>query len=770
MSAWFTLPAGWGARLRSAGDSPTCGRDGSRFRFFGSHLPVIAGPTRCHWLALAGVVVAFAAAGAAAAEAPANRWIEHRKLASRLAQWQAQVSQRGMASAAWAHQAGLDVDDAGRVRAELRLAVVPAVAPAVLQRLRAAGAELHAVGADRVDARLSSAALTAVLADPAVTWVAPPLTPVALAHPPATGARAIDAHLFHCAQQDGMGVLVAVVDQNFDLWAAAVAAGKLPHTQGTPPNSGDMHGTACAELIATIAPGATIVPVSVTSVASLQAWAAQELPKSGIAIVQHALAWFGESFGDGNGALCKLVSDVSAAGKVWVQAAGNLSDGQVWHDLWRDDNKDGWLEFTPGMAENTFDVASATTVQIILDWNAYPTTNTDLDLHLCRVLPADCSPVAVSTSTQDGSQPPVEALTTKLEAAGTYAIRVKHKAGPAPKLVRLQLPMAGGPLALARSDKTLVDPATCEAALAVAAIDVAAYGQGQVEGSSSRGPTFDLRPKPDIGAPSGVQTSVTDELYGTSAAAAHLSGALALWMVKSGQPAPAAAKQLLSFAIARPGGGKPDYQSGAGRLRLPADQAGVACAPGSVVGCTLPCGTSSTTVCADSCTPADCAVPDEVCDDLDQDCDGKTDEGFACRQGQAGSCTTACGSTGTRKCSDKCGWQACMPPAEVCNGKDDNCDGQTDDGFACAPGATRVCTINALEGSQACLESCSWAACAAEEVCNGKDDNGDGAVDDGLQCTAPEKGCAAGRPKLHGWWLLALAALGAVRYRRARHR
>jgi len=43
-------------------------------------------------------------------------------------------------------------------------------------------------------------------------------------------------------------------------------------------------------------------------------------------------------------------------------------------------------------------------------------------------------------------------------------------------------------------------------------------------------------------------------------------------------------------------------------------------------------------------------------------------------------CTTACGSSGAASCGADCVLQACVPPAEQCNGVDDDCDDQTDEG------------------------------------------------------------------------------------------
>lgn len=46
----------------------------------------------------------------------------------------------------------------------------------------------------------------------------------------------------------------------------------------------------------------------------------------------------------------------------------------------------------------------------------------------------------------------------------------------------------------------------------------------------------------------------------------------------------------------------------------------------------------------------------EVCDGQDDDCDGNTDEAFDCRRNQSVSGSTACGNPGTRRCSGSCTW------------------------------------------------------------------------------------------------------------------
>ncbi|MBI5499493.1 MAG: hypothetical protein HY907_04585 [Deltaproteobacteria bacterium] len=164
---------------------------------------------------------------------------------------------------------------------------------------------------------------------------------------------------------------------------------------------------------------------------------------------------------------------------------------------------------------------------------------------------------------------------------------------------------------------------------------------------------------------------------------------------------------------------------------------GFACCAGTATSCTTTCGTTGSGTCTASCAApaaAACTPPAEGCYRADDDCDGDTDETFPCVRGDARPCTTTCATTGTENCDATCAWGACAPPAEICNARDDDCDGATEHGFACIPGAGRSCaTTCGSTGTQSCSSSCAWSACAAPaETCNGRDDDCDGSTDEGL--------------------------------------
>jgi hypothetical protein len=129
------------------------------------------------------------------------------------------------------------------------------------------------------------------------------------------------------------------------------------------------------------------------------------------------------------------------------------------------------------------------------------------------------------------------------------------------------------------------------------------------------------------------------------------------------------------------------------------------------------------------CTPA---CTQEVCDGLDNNCNGVVDEGGVCDTGVCGnsaaesgeacdgpdlrgqSCTSFSGFTGgTLACSPSCQFDfsactGCIPTPEVCDGLDNNCNGVVDEGFNLSSdpfncgGCGNVCP-DGPSGTKACM-------------------------------------------------------------------
>ncbi|MBI4953951.1 MAG: DUF11 domain-containing protein [Myxococcales bacterium] len=147
----------------------------------------------------------------------------------------------------------------------------------------------------------------------------------------------------------------------------------------------------------------------------------------------------------------------------------------------------------------------------------------------------------------------------------------------------------------------------------------------------------------------------------------------------------------------------------------------------------------------------------EICDGVDNDCNGTVDDGF----NVGGACTAgvgACQTSGNIVCS--AGSAVCnavpgTPGTEVCSAVDEDCDGNLNNGnpgggVACATGLAGVCAA----GTTNCNVATNTLDCVPgilpgtqTETCNALDDDCDGTADDGFNvgqpCTVGVGACEA---------------------------
>ncbi|MCC6993648.1 MAG: VWA domain-containing protein [Deltaproteobacteria bacterium] len=138
----------------------------------------------------------------------------------------------------------------------------------------------------------------------------------------------------------------------------------------------------------------------------------------------------------------------------------------------------------------------------------------------------------------------------------------------------------------------------------------------------------------------------------------------------------------------------------------------------------------------------------EICDNIDNDCDGVVDQITRDCGTDEGECVAGvelCVAGMFGACNDV------GPSPEICNGLDDNCNMMVDEGD---PGGGAACTDPVCgSGTVHCVAGrlvCQGAMMAMPETCNNRDDNCNGQVDEGLPdmgaCGMPVGGeCEAGR-------------------------
>jgi subtilisin family serine protease/flagellar basal body-associated protein FliL len=378
------------------------------------------------------------------------------------------------------------------------------------------------------------------------------------------GVAVIGADVWQAAGITGKGVKVGVLDVGFDKYKSLLG-GDLPENvlarsfiaDTEIDQTGTVHGAAVAEIIHDVAPDAELIFAAYQTLAEKQV-AVDWLMSQGVDMISSST---GMTFGprDDTGPAAQMVDQVVAQGVLWVNSSGNTGTSH-YRGKFTDTDGNGYHEFAPG--DEYMGFSPDGTATLALNWDDWKNGTQDFDLY---VMDQNGKEVVSSTDRQTGPGSDAgEFISYEFPDSGPYYLQIY--AVNATRQVTFDFFLREGALEYYNPEFSVNTPGDARSSLTIGATN---WQSDELEDYSSRGPTEDGRMKPEVVAPSGVNSAAFGESWnGTSASCPHVSGAAALILQAFPDYSPQQVTDFLTSRAEDIGASGPDDASGYGRIWL----------------------------------------------------------------------------------------------------------------------------------------------------------------------------------------------------------
>ncbi len=405
--------------------------------------------------------------------------------------------------------------------------------------------------------------------------------------------QVINAPAWHAAGLRGAGVRVAIIDTGFTGYQNLIgselpnsiivrnfASGSIQDVEGN-----TNRGAAVAEVIHDIAPQASFYLIRVETPDDLKK-AIDWLVTQPVDIINTSMGWLNVSPGDGTGFFAELVQKVVNKGIFWVTAGGDLRQFHWGGTGTFYISAPGYppsLHYTGGGDVFYFDkrINQNEAIEGFLRWDDWENHNQDYDLYLFHwdALQNKWIFVANSTNLQNGSyeQTPTEQIQIKAPATAIYGFMI-FKINSTRDDVYFELftnIQPNNSLTPQRNAGSLPNLADVADIFTVSAVNIDPpflqepySSEGPTNGPGGSGEHGLL--KPDIAAYANITTTTLGMkgFTGTAAAAAQVSGAVALIKNAARTYTPGQIKWYLESRAIDLGEPGKDFVYGSGRLSL----------------------------------------------------------------------------------------------------------------------------------------------------------------------------------------------------------